>query len=527
MHVSGRVRAAVALTAVVGLAAAACGDDDSKSSASTTASTAATTTKASTASSTASSAASTATTAAGGSSTTAGGGSGYCPNKRDDSLDTTEGKGAGWLAWVLECSKTKPIKAAGDPVVIGFQNPEGDPAGTFPEYQKTAKAAVDFINNELGGVGADWTTGKPGRPVKLEVCVMAINPADSTKCANELASKKPFAVFSSLNFFGNHFPIYQAAKIPVFVGTPITVADFTGQGVFAIGDGGGCVGAHTAAIEWATLGLNKKRVAVPWADTPPGVVCYYDLEKKPLDVLSGKVKADAVENGKIPDLAQIGVPIKPGQADITPQAQQVLDFKPEVIVFSAQGSDCWNLVAALGKLGWSPDKIPMVMTGSCIDLDKMKAAGALAKGIYFIGTRAFGADPANIAQLQGFQKVVAQFYVDKTAQYGAKDEATKGFGASGFKGLMLMYHLLNDHAANMGGADKLDPAKFTDEVKNTDGHYSYGGSPLACKQAPPPYVAVCNSNSNVNQWDGTTLKEVQKLPNSPRLVKGTQLVTGP
>ena len=28
---------------------------------------------------------------------------------------------------------------------------------------------------------------------------------------------------------------------------------------------------------------------MPWADTPPGVVCYYDLEAKPLDVLNGTV----------------------------------------------------------------------------------------------------------------------------------------------------------------------------------------------------------------------------------------------
>ncbi len=507
---SKRLVRAVAAFAVLGMAAAACGDDSSGSTAS---STAAATTAGS-------------TTATGATTTAGGGGGGFCPNKRDDAIDANEGKGAGWLAWVIECAKAKPLKATGDPVVIGFQNPEGDPAGTFPEYQKTAKAAVEWINNELGGVGADWTTGKPGRPIKLEVCVMAINPADSTKCANELASKKPFAVFSSLNFFGNHFPIYQAAKIPVFVGTPITVADFTGQGVFAIGDGGGCVGIHTAMVEWAALGLKKKRVAVPWADTPPGVVCYHDLEKKPLNVLSGKTKAEAAEFNSVPGLEQVGVAIKPGVPDVTPQAQQVLDFKPEVIMYSAQGADCWTFVNALGKLGWTPEKIPLVLSGACFDLQKQKEAGALAKGVYFIGTRAFGADPTQIAALTGLQKTVSQFYVDKTAQYGAKEDSTKGFGTAGFKGLMLMYHLLNDHASAQGGADKLDGAKFTELVRTTDTHYTYGGSPLSCSKAPAPYVAVCNASANVLQWDGTAAKEIQQLPNPVRLVKGTQIDTG-
>ena len=60
--------------------------------------------------------------------------------------------------------------------------------------------------------------------------------------------------------------------------------------MFSIGAGGGCLGAHTGLVYAATQELKGKRVAVPWADTPPGVVCYYDLEKKPLDVLQGSVQ---------------------------------------------------------------------------------------------------------------------------------------------------------------------------------------------------------------------------------------------
>ena len=32
---------------------------------------------------------------------------------------------------------------------------------------------------------------------------------------------------------------------------------------------------------------------MPWVDTPPGVVCYHDLEKKPLNILSGKTQGPA------------------------------------------------------------------------------------------------------------------------------------------------------------------------------------------------------------------------------------------
>ena len=174
-------------------------------------------------------------------------------------------------------------EATGEPIKIGFQNPEGDPNGSFPEYSASARAAADYINTELGGLG--------GRPIELVVCEMAISPDASQRCANELVAEGVELVVSGLSFFGNHISILNGAGVPVIVGTPITVADFTSPDTFAIGAGGGCFGVHTGLVQFVTQdlpgleGIEVNRVAVPWADTPPGVVCYYDLESKPLDVI--------------------------------------------------------------------------------------------------------------------------------------------------------------------------------------------------------------------------------------------------
>ena len=186
-----------------------------------------------------------------------------------------------------------PCRPRASPIVIGFQNPEGDPNGSFPEATLAAEAAVEYINNELGGWGSDIQNGVPGRPIQLEVCKTAIAPDDSQRCANELVSKDPFMIVSTINFFGNHLPIFEAAGIPAIVTVPVTIADYTSPASYAIAAGGGCLGAHTALVEFATTDLEATRVAVPWADTPPGVVCYYDLEAKPLDVLKGTVPGDS------------------------------------------------------------------------------------------------------------------------------------------------------------------------------------------------------------------------------------------
>ena len=514
----------------VALVAAACGSDSNSSGgATTTASGGATTTAASGgATTTAASGGATTTAASGGATTTAASGSGQGgisqPCKPDPQYDSVEGTNSGQFTADLQCGDQKPMKAQGDPITIAVQNPQGDPNGSFPEYSTSMEAVTKYINEELGGLGSNLSEGKVGRPIKLETCFTAINPADSQKCANELAAKKPFVAVSTINFFGNQIPIYQQAGINVIVGTPITVADFTAPGVYSIGAGGGCVGVHTGAVYAATQTLKGTAVAVPWADTPPGQVCYYDLEQKPLNVLQGSVKGTSSLAGSIPNLTQIGVPIKPASPDLTPQATQVLDFKPNVIIFSAQGADCWNLVDALGKQGWTPDKIPLVLTGSCIDFEKMKAAGDLAKGIYFVG--AAGASLSDPDAIQDPRiRLEAKNYLAKAKQYGMPDaDILKGFGTQGWSVGMTIWEQAN-MVVNAG--KELTPDNFKAQMAGTNNNHIYTSVPFGCSQAPPPYIAVCSTRVSLSQWDGSGL--VTKIDNYSGidLVAGTEIKTGP
>jgi branched-chain amino acid transport system substrate-binding protein len=522
-RIGARRWAALAVGLSLALIAAACGDDDDNASPATTGAATATTGAATaTTGGAATTEGGTATTSAGSTGGSSGGSAG-CP-PIDDSIDAEEGTGAGRFISDLTCAMDKPLKAEGDPVTIGFQNPEGDPNGSFPEYSLAAQAAVDYINAELGGWGADIQNGKPGRPIKLEVCKMAISPDDSQRCANELISKKPFLIVSSLNFFGNQIPIYQQAKVPAMVGTPITVGDFTANGVYSVGGGGGCVGVHTGLVFFATQDLKGKRVAVPWADTPPGVVCYYDLENKPLQVLAGKVEGTSKLAGSMPDLQTVGVPVKPATPDVTPQVTQVLDFKPDAIIFSAQGADCWNFVDGLGRLGWTQDKIPLVLSTSCLDFDAMKAAGDLAKGIYFVGSaNAVTQDPNTIDNPR--DKFEAEIYQSKPSQYGMPQaDLLKGFAISGF-GVMLNAWQIASQLA-VAGTD-VTPDNFAAAIAGTTSQHAFGSTPLACKSAPKPYIAICNSIVTASQWDGTNLTPVKEKFSGIDLVAGTELQPGP
>jgi branched-chain amino acid transport system substrate-binding protein len=451
-------------------------------------------------------------------------GTGDCP-EIDTSFDADHGEGAGRALSDLLCAAASPLAAEGEPIVIGVQNPEGDPNGSFPEFTIAIEAAAKYVNEELGGLGADIQKGVPGRPIQLEICRMAIAPDESQRCANELVSKNPAMIISTINFFGNQFPVYEGAGVNGLVVTPITIGDFTSPSAFSIGGGGGCLGVHTGLVEFATTEFDPDRVAVPWSDTPPGVVCYYDLEKKPLDVLNGSVPGDAERAGSMPDLQHIGVPIAPASPDVTPQVTEVLNFDPDVIVFSAQGADCWNLVSGLGRLGWTPDDIPLVLSGACIDFDAMEAAGPLAEGIYFIG--ASGNTINNIDTLEEGTRayIEATTYQGKGVEFGMpQGEVFKGFATQGWNAILSLWSVSSAMAVN---GEEISGDSLTAAYAATDGTYAFGSTPLSCATAPAPYIAVCNAVVNATQWDGDSLVPIRDNFSGIDLLAGTEIKPGP
>jgi len=275
---------------------------------------------------------------------------------------------------------------------------------------------------------------------------------------------------------------------------------------------------------FVTHNLKAKRVGIPWSDTPPGVVCYHDLEAKPLDVLNGKVEGTSKEAGSMPDLTYLGVPIKPATPDVTPFVTQILGFKPDAMMYSGAGADCWNLVSGLGRAGWTPDKIPLVLGGACIDFDAMKAAGDLAKGVYFIGSGGtIFNDPTTISD--PFGKFEAEYYVKKTKQYGlAADQVSKGFAENGFAAMLQLWELSSQ--LQIAG-NEISSTNLADAFKNTDGQHSFGSTPLSCAKALTPYTAVCNTDVTVSQWDGKALKTLVPKLSGFDLVAGTPIKTGP
>jgi len=427
-----------------------------------------------------------------------------CATKLKPELDKKMGAGAAFLARAIACGNTNPMKAKGKVIKIGFAVPEG-PVVSFPEYRIAALAAVDYINKELGGVGADPATGTPGVPLKLIPCSFNIMvPTEQSACVNSIAESKPALVVSTLSFDDTVIAKYAAAKIPVLVGTPIMPSDFTTPGVFAIGGGGGCLGVHLGLVYYATQILKAKKIALPWAGSAPGIFCFNDLEAKPLDILAGKSLSGAAITsssklmGSVPGLTYLPIKVPTTGADVASYAAQITKFAPDALIYSNQGNLCWDLVTELIKNGWTPAKYPLVLSGACIDLVTMAKFGAAINGIITLG----GLSILDPDALTGEYKIDALTYGTKMFTYSSNRKLTgTGFATQGFGVMMFSWQMMNEAIA--GG--KLDVKKMVAAIKNTNGHRAFGTLSMNCKKALAPYIG-CATEVSASIWDGSSLK---------------------
>ena len=429
-----------------------------------------------------------------------------CATALKPELDKKMGAGAAFLARAIACGNSNPMKATGKAIKIGFAVPEG-PVVNFPEYRVAAQAAVDYINKELGGVGADPATGKAGVPIKLIPCAFNIMvPTEQSACVNTLAESKPALVFSSLSFDDTVIAKYAAAKIPVLVGTPIMPSDFITPGVYAIGSGGGCLGVHLGLVYYATQVLKAKKIALPWAGSAPGIFCFNDLEAKPLDILAGKtLSGAAIETtsklkGTMPTLTYLPIKVPTVAPDVASYAAQITKFAPDALVYSNQGNFCWDLVGELLKNGWTNASYPLVLSGSCIDTATMAKLGDKIKGAITLG----GLSILDPDALTGEYKVDALTYGTKIFTYSKERKLNgTGFSTAGFSGIMFAWQMMNE-AVDAKGV--LNVKTMVSKIKGTNGHRQFGAQSSNCAKAIAPYIGVCATEVSASVWDGTALK---------------------
>ncbi len=166
---------------------------------------------------------------------------------------------------LLECARQgsladfvpdKPVKATGTPIKLGMINQENTPAGSFPELSQADRAAIAWVNEQLGGID--------GHPIELEVCNTKFSVEGSTSCAQKFVDAKMPAVLGGIDVFGNGIDTLADNDIPYVGGIPVSAQSGTSPNSFQFS--GGIWGLTVAFAEYASTTLHAKRVSIIYGE---------------------------------------------------------------------------------------------------------------------------------------------------------------------------------------------------------------------------------------------------------------------
>ena len=150
----------------------------------------------------------------------------------------------------------EPTKATGKPIVLGMVNQENTAAGSYPELSQAVQAGIEFVNEQMGGVG--------GRPLELEVCNTEFSAEGSTACGQQFAEQGVPAVLGGIDVFGNAIDVLGRNGIPYLGGIPVSVQSVKAKNSFQWS--GGTWGAAVAFAEHAATQAHAKRVSIIYGE---------------------------------------------------------------------------------------------------------------------------------------------------------------------------------------------------------------------------------------------------------------------
>ncbi len=308
-----------------------------------------------------------------------------------------------------------PHKATGTPVKIGLLTTGGNCSGCTSNYEEpAARAGVAWLN--------DYGNGLAGHPITLDVCVDNNDPGKGTDCANQLLRDNvDVAVLGASGITETEWKILNDAGVPVVnhsATQPALIKD--PKSTFILYD------PETQTVTLPIAVAQKagaKKVSLIVVDFPTATDIYkQDSTKQAFD------KAGLQWN-------VITVPL--GQADLTPQAQQVIASNPDGVV-AIIGSDvtCIPALNALHELGFHGT----VTTISYCITDAMRKAvrGEVVKGMRFGAEAPFG--ETTDQSMQQYAAIINKYEKgkvpvgDQPALTVFQSVAAVGIGAQDLKG---------------------------------------------------------------------------------------------
>ncbi len=320
--------------------------------------------------------------------------------------------------------KAGKADGAATPIKIGMINQEGGQVSD-PEGSVAVKAAFDYINAELGGIG--------GHPLQVDLCKVTSSEEEAQQCAQRFLNDKDISVIlqGGLNVGTNSVNDTLGGAKPDVIIQANPGSDTTAKNAFAVNPS--VMAALPGMANFAgKQGYKSVGVVV---DDNPGDLAIAQIAQKSFEALGMKAKVTT---------------FPAGSTDLTSAFTAALADKPDVIspvIVTTAG--CIATAKALATIGSST---PVLNSALCATQDMKDALGDFPKWSYEGQVQLLFA-PDSSGQLDFYKAVMAK-YAGADAQLGINAPAS--FGAA-----FLLAKVLNQV-----GADKITPDAVSQGLKS-------------------------------------------------------------
>jgi branched-chain amino acid transport system substrate-binding protein len=406
---------------------------------------------------------------------------GACTDKKDSTSTPSSAKAGDEIASaacpadeLIRCAKDstlgdavpdQPTQASGEPIVIGMINQDAGPSAS-PELTQSVSAAIDFINEELGGVD--------GRPLKLIPCNTQYSPAGSEECGRSLVDAGAVAVVGGIDVFGDGIRVLANDGIPYVGGIPASMLSATSPNSFQFS--GGAWGAFVAFADYASKELDAVRAAT----------VYNDLESM-TDAASYAQRV--FELNGVEDTS-ISYPIT--EFDVAQPLARATASAPDAVIVGTTPASCDSAYRASAQLGRETTNL---MFGPCARPELIEAAGerALDSTIFNVEGPLDEDGPNTDTRL----------YAGVIKKYGEDVEPTSSTTPT-FRSIMNLWAQLVDI-----GAAKVTPAAITEAFATAKKVPGFMGHDYTCDPAPIAALpALCAPQQVLVQFEGGALKRL-------------------
>ncbi len=351
--------------------------------------------------------------------------------------------------------------ASGTPIQLGFINENAGSIITFPEATAAAQAAVDYINNNLGGVD--------GHPIHLDSCVTDGTPSSSESCAQQMVADHVVGVFGGVDLnMDAWYSTLNSANIPVVGGVPLTPADYVAKDAYNY------FGGDVTAT--ASTGL---------------YVHEFMPKVKSVSILTTSTNAAASTIAEIKNpLQHWGVSVKVVDASATQNdwtAPYISAESSQAIILLPTDQNCISTAQAQAS---QHSHVPVVTVSTCFNSSVLKATNGEMNG-WVESSQTMSNPQGTSADAKIFQAVMAKY---------APTSILNGFAPVTFENIMTTYQSVLEPL----GFANVTPTNIEKQITRPAGGKVFLGTTYKCPGAAP-YPAICNTQARFYKIEGNNV----------------------